>query len=71
LSLSAAVWVFQDSVGGSLSESYQQYFALTWDYDNSKMGVNEARAVSFTLTISSRIVDVATFSFRLVVTATY
>lgn len=70
LALSAADWVFQDSVGGSLSQSYQQYFALTWDYDNSKIGVNETRAVSFTLTISPRIVDVATFSFRLVITAT-
>ena len=71
LSLSAADWVFENSVGSSLSQSYQQYFALTWDYDNSLIGVNETRSVTFTLTISPKIVDVATFSFRLVVTGTY
>jgi hypothetical protein len=71
LSLSAADWVFRDSEGISLSQSYKQYFALTWDYDNSQMGVNEVIAVRFTLAISSSIKDVATFSFRLVVTATY
>jgi hypothetical protein len=71
LALSATGWTFQDSGGGFLSESYQQYFVLTWDYDNSKVGVNETRAVTFALTISSSIVDVARFSFRLVVTATY
>jgi hypothetical protein len=71
LALSATGWTFQDSGGGFLSESHQQYFVLTWDYDNSKVGVNETRAVTFALTISSSIVDVARFSFRLVVTATY
>lgn len=71
LSLFAADWSFKDSAGNSLSQSYQQYFTLTWNYDNSLIDVNEVRAVLFTLTISPRIVDVATFSFRLVVTGTY
>ena len=71
LSLSAADWVLQDSAGNPLSQSFQQYFTLTWDYDNSLMGVNEVRSVTFTLAISPRIVDVATFSFRLIVTGTY
>ena len=71
LALSAADWVFQNSVGSSLSQSYQQYFVLTWDYGNSEIGVNELRLVTFTLSISPRVVDVATFSFSLVVTATY
>jgi hypothetical protein len=71
LALSAADWAFQNSSGSSLSQSYQQYFALTWNYDNARIGVNETRAVTFSLTLSPSIVDVATFSFRLVVTATY
>lgn len=71
LALSATGWAFQDSGGGSLSQSYQQYFVLSWNYDNRKIGVNETRGVTFTLSISPSIVNVATFSFRLVVTATY
>jgi hypothetical protein len=71
LSLSAADWVFRNSAGVSLSQSYKQYFGLSWDYDNSELGVNETVAVTFTLAISASIVNVATFSFRLVVTATY
>jgi hypothetical protein len=69
LGLSASNWAFQDSVGGSLSQSYQQYFALTWDYDNSKIAVDEIRSVVFTLTISPSIVNVKEFSFSIVVTA--
>jgi hypothetical protein len=71
LSLSATDWVFKNSSGSVLSQSYQQYFSLRWDYDGSVLGVGEVRAVTFTLAISSKIVDVVTFSFRLVVTGTY
>jgi len=71
LSLSAADWGFKNSSGDALSQSYQQYFTLTWDYDNSLIGMGEVRSVMFMLTISPRIVDVAAFSFRLVVTGSY
>jgi hypothetical protein len=70
LYLSTSDWAFQDVAGKSLSQSYQQYFTLTWDYDNSKIAVNETRSIIFTLAISQNIIDVATFSFSIIVTAT-
>ena len=49
-------------------EIYQRYFTLTWNYDNSTIAVNEVKPVIFTLSISSNITDVATFSFDIIVT---
>ena len=71
LYLSASGWIFEDSTGSILAQDYDQYFSLSWDYDNSAVAVNETKPVTFTLTISPAIVDVARFSFGIVVTLTY
>lgn len=71
LYLSTSNWAFQDFAGNSLSQNYQQYFALTWNYDNSTLAVSEIRPIIFTLTISPSIIDATTFSFSLIVTVTY
>ena len=71
LYLSASGWIFEDSAGRVLAQDYNQYFSLGWDYDNSTVAVNETKPITFTLTISPVIVDVAWFSFDIVVILTY
>jgi hypothetical protein len=70
MTFSPSNWVFHDAAGNLLSQSYSQYFTLTWDYDNSAIKVNEVRPLVFTLAVSSNLTDVASFSFNLVVTMT-
>ena len=71
LYFSSQAWSFGDYIGNTPAQDYQQYFSLTWDYDNSALQVNQVRPVIFTLTIRPDIVDVVTFSFDLVVTLSY
>jgi hypothetical protein len=71
LSFSSSAWSFKDYTGKSLSQDYRQYFSLAWDYDNSTLQVGEVKAVVFTLSVAPGIVDVATFSFDLMVTLAY
>ena len=71
LFLSASGWIFEDSAGRVLAQDYHQYFSLGWDYDNSTVAMNETKPITFTLTVSPAIVDVARFSFDIVVTLTY
>jgi hypothetical protein len=68
LLFSASNWVLKGLQNNSLSQEYQRYFTLTWNYDNSTIDVAEIRPVIFTLSISSNIRDVATFSFDITVT---
>ena len=69
LLLSTSNWIFKGMQNNSLSqEIYQRYFTLTWNYDNSTIAVNEVKPVIFTLSISSNITDVTTFSFDIIVT---
>jgi hypothetical protein len=68
LLFSASNWVLKGLQNNSLSQEYQRYFTLTWNYDNSTIDVAEIRPVIFTLSISSNIRDVATFSFDIIVT---
>ena len=68
MSFSTANWVFLDSSGDSLPQSYSSYFALSWDYDASPLAINEVRTVVFTLAVSSDIKDVVGFSFDIVIT---
>ena len=68
LSLSSSNWVFRDLQGNMLSGGYQQYFSLGWDYDYSRVAVDEVRRAVFTLAVLPGLVDVSTFSFELVVT---
>lgn len=66
MSLGTSNWIFTDCNGTSLSPDYQQYFTLTWDYDNSMILPNEVRKLTFTLTISPAIVEnIASFSFNI------
>jgi hypothetical protein len=67
LQLSNQSWSFKDYLGNDLNQSYQKYFSVTWDYDNSTLPVNQVKSVVFTLTISPVIADVMTFSFDLVI----
>jgi hypothetical protein len=67
--LSTSDWVFRDSAGNRLSHDHEQYFTVTWDYDNSVIFSGEIRLVTFALAISSSMVDVSTFSCNIVVTA--
>jgi len=67
LYLSSQAWSFRDYRGKNLSQEYEQYFSLTWDYDNSTLKVNQVMPVVFTLSVSPGIIDVVTFSFDLVV----
>ena len=71
LFLSTSDWAFQDVTGKALAQSCQQYFTLTWNYDNSTIAVNETKPITFTLAISPNMTNVATFSFNLVVTTVY
>ena len=71
LYMSTSDWNLRDSTGQFLSQDYEQYFTLTWDYDNSIVYSGEIRSVTFTLAISPSIVDVSTFSFNVVVTAVH
>ena len=66
--LSTANWAFKTLAGTNLSSDYGKYFTLTWDYDNSTIAVNQVVPVVFTLVVASNIVDVATFSFDIIVT---
>jgi hypothetical protein len=70
MNVSTSKWAFEDVHGNSLNETenYSRYFSLTWDYDNSTIAVRETRPVTFSLTVSASIIDVATFSFDLIVT---
>ncbi|MBT0159210.1 hypothetical protein G4O51_04415 [Candidatus Bathyarchaeota archaeon A05DMB-2] len=70
MSFSPSDWVFNDSSGNSLPQTYSQYFSLTWNYDNTKINPNEVREVIFSLAVSTDLKDVASFSFNLVVTMT-
>jgi len=67
LQLSSQNWFFENYLGDDLNATYQQYFSLTWDYDNSPLQVNQVKPVIFTLTVSPEIVDVATFSFDITI----
>jgi hypothetical protein len=67
LSLSSSAWSFKDSLGNPLNGDYQKYFSLTWDYDNSVLQLYQSKPVVLTLTISPVILDVAGFSFDLVI----
>lgn len=68
LLLSTSNWTLKDWQNITLSQEYQQYFTLTWNYNNSTIAVNEVKPVIFTLGISSNITKVATFSFDIIVT---
>jgi hypothetical protein len=68
LLFSTSNWVLKGLQNNSLSQEYQRYFTLTWNYDNSTINVAEIRPVIFTLSISSNIRDVVTFSFDIIVT---
>jgi hypothetical protein len=68
---STSGWSFEDYAGKVLAQNYNQYFSLGWDYDNATVAVNETKPVTFTLTISPAVVDVARFSFGIVVNLTY
>jgi len=69
LYMSTSDWILRDSAGQILSQSYEQYFTVTWDYDNSVIDLGETIQITFTLAISSSLVDVSTFSFNVDVTA--
>ena len=71
LYLSTSGWIFKDLTGKVLAQDYKQYSSLSWDYDNSIIAVNETRPITFTLTTSTAIVDVARFLFEIVVTMSY
>ena len=71
LYMSTSDWEFKDNAGYLLSENYKQYFTVTWNYDNSTIAPGEIRAISFTLAVSSNLVDVSTFSFNIVVIAAH
>jgi len=68
LLLSTSNWIFKGMQNNSLSQEYQRYFTLTWNYDNSTIAVNEIKPVIFTLSVSSNITDVTNFSFDIIVT---
>jgi hypothetical protein len=70
MSFSTANWVFLDSSNNDLSQNYSSSFALSWNYDNSPLAVNEVRPVVFTLAVSSDIKDVVDFSFDIIITIT-
>ena len=64
-------WSFENADGKPLLADYSGYFALTWDYDNSSIAVNETRAITFSLMVSPDLTDVSRFSFNLVITTIY
>ena len=63
-----ANWALKNLEGNLLSADYQQYFTVTWNYDNSTLTPNQTIPIFFTLTIASNIADVATFSFDIIAT---
>jgi hypothetical protein len=69
LTFSTSDWSFEDIDGKLLPENFSTYFAVTWDYDNSSIAVNEIRPITFSLLISPSISDVSTFSFNLSITS--
>jgi hypothetical protein len=71
LAFSASDWRFESVDGKILDENCSEYFALTWDYNNSSMDVNEIRLVKFSLTVSPSITDVSSFAFNLIITSIY
>ena len=68
MSLSTVNWSMQDYTGKPLDNSYQRYFSLTWDFDDSVLPISQTKPVIITLTVSPDIVDVVTFSFNLAIT---
>jgi len=68
LYLSTSDWTFKDKTGKTLSQDYSQYFHLTWNYGNSQIVANEERTVMLTLSVSSKLTEVKTFAFNIVVT---
>ena len=71
LYLASQTWAFKDYKDDNLSQDFQQYFSLTWDSEGTVLQVNQVRPVVFTLTVSSNITDVVSFSFDMVVTLSY
>jgi hypothetical protein len=69
LSFSTSDWSFEDVNGKFLLGNYSTYFALTWDYDNTSITVNEIRPITFSISISPEIKDVSEFSFNLLITS--
>ncbi len=70
LYFSSLGWTFEDANGEILPSDYRSYFTLSWDYDNTSVAVNEVRPMTFSLTVSPNIENVATFSFDLSITLT-
>ncbi len=70
MSLSGVNWSMEDYLGNRLADSYQQYFALTWDFGDSVLQLGQAKPVIVTLSVSPDIVDVVSFSFNLAITVT-
>ena len=68
LDFSIANWELKNLKGDLLSADHQQYFKITWSYDNSTLTPNETIPIFFTLTIASNIADVATFRFDIIAT---
>ena len=69
LYMSASNWVLRDSSGGLLSQDFERYFSVTWDYDNSLISPGEIREITITLAVSSSLVDVSTYSLDVVISA--
>jgi hypothetical protein len=69
LTFSTSDWSFKDVEGRPLLGNWSTYFALTWDYDNSSIAVNETRPITFFLSVSPNIGYVLTFSFNLSITS--
>jgi len=67
LNLSTSDWRFQDYNKTELSHVYQQYFNLTWNYDNAVVAVDEVKPLALTLSISPLIENVTTFSFNIII----
>lgn len=70
LSLATSNWHFQDYNKTELSQDYQQYFNLTWNYDNATIAVDEVKPLALSLLISPLIENVTTFSFDIIITMT-
>jgi hypothetical protein len=61
--------VLRNSSGGLLSQDHERYFSVTWNYDNSLISPGEIREITFTLVVSSSLVDVSTYSLDVIITA--
>jgi hypothetical protein len=68
LNLSTSNWHFQDYNNTELSQDHQQYFNLTWNYDDTVIAVDEVKPLTLTLSISPLIENVTTFSFDIIIT---